>query len=144
MNSSNIPSLNNSVSNIEQNNHLPSMHESAMWFVPNFIEKKSNKLERVDEEVINKDEITNEIKEFSSKEIAKYFKDINLQFREMQLKLDQEILQIKNENLILRQQVTELKENFTDLKLKHSQLLDEREKNRLIRANVPFSFFPSK
>ena len=140
-------SSNSSVSSIpttEENNSLPSLHESAMWFVPNFIEKKSNKLERVEEEPINKDEITNEIKEHVSKEIAKYFKEINLQFREMQLKLDQEILQTKNENLLLRQQVTELKENIVDIKLKHSQLLDEREKNRLIRANVPFSFFPSK
>jgi hypothetical protein len=141
MNSNNTNNSNNA--NFEQHNNLPSLNESAMWFVPNFIDKK-NKLEKVVEEPINKDELYNELKDYTKNEIVKINKELTLQLREGQLKLDRELLNIKNENLILRQQITELKESLTEMKLKHAQVMDEREKNRLIRANIPFSFYPSK
>ena len=78
--------------------------------------------------------------------LENFLKEQLLQFKN---KLESETLNHKNDILLLRHEILNLKETIIELKddlnkykIKNTQLLDEREKNRLLRTNIPFSFYP--
>jgi len=70
---------------------------------------------------------------------------------DLRMKFENELLQVKNdmilvkyENLNLKSKLLDLEEEMRKFKAKHSELLDERDKNRLLRNHIPFAFLPEK
>jgi len=68
------------------------------------------------------------------------------QVLQLKNKLETDNINNKNDIILLRHEILNLKETIIQLKddLQKYKIknLDERDRNRLIRTNIPFSFFP--
>lgn len=125
---------------------------SAIWFDP-IIQSDPNNLKLLVEQVkelrIKTDKYDTDITTLKNDLLSLRHELLNI--RDIRNKIDNELIDIKNDNLLLRHEllnikdaILTLKEDLSKYKEKNAQILDERDKNKLIRSHVPFPFFPSK